>query len=387
MSMKCIAEKVDLEDDDHLLGNAIFAAFKIYLRHTSKVGEITGVFDKALKKGSAITLLMASEIFGLSVNKVSPPLLKILTTHLVNVHPEHTNTLNYIDLGLETLLSAESPDAGIAFLEQLLTAGNVKMEALDSVALLLSENKNNLLARLMTRWFLNGAPTLCFALKQIIRSSHNNNFILEVATDELTHTDSTHLIFLARKAIGYFFFSPVAATSFLLSLLSLSESEQTASAIAELIFEFLLLNYPGQARDYLEEQRHADNMRIRAAASHTIQAYEEYVQAIRSTATLSEHHPPMTHWEAFRAYHLRQMHQSIREAQKHSIFRQLAHTSILLYGTQSVHYIGEPNGQNRRMEMSLQEHSVSMEMPRIHNLDPVGLDFMLRVFKHEKINA
>ena len=213
-AMKCIAEAVHTEDDDHLLGHAISAAFKIYTRHTSVAGEITDIFDKALKKGSDSTLLIASEIFGLSTNKVSPPLLKILITHLINVHPEHTNTLNCIDLGLETLLSAESPDTGIAFLEQLLTSGNVKMEALDSVALLLSENKNNLLDRLATRWFLSDAPALCFALHHIIRSSHNDNLILKVAPDELTHTDLTHLIFLARKAIGYFFFWPTTATSF-----------------------------------------------------------------------------------------------------------------------------------------------------------------------------
>ena len=386
-AMKCIAEAVHTEDDDHLLGHAISAAFKIYTRHTSVAGEITDIFDKALKKGSDSTLLIASEIFGLSTNKVSPPLLKLLISHLINVHPEHTNTLNCIDLGLETLLSAESPDPGIAFLEQLLSAGNVKMEALDSVARLLSENKNSLLACLATRWFLDGDPALCFALHQTIRSGHNDNLILKIAPDELTYKDSTHLIFLARKTIGYFFFRPVTATSFLLSLLSFSEDEHTASAITELIFEILLLNYPGQVGDYLEEQRHADNASVRAASAHAIQEHEEYVEAIRSAATLSEHRPPMTHWEAFRAYHSRQMHQSIREAEKRSIFRQLAHTSILLYGTKSVHYIGEPNGQNRRMEMSLQEHSVSMEIPRVHNIDPVGLDYMLRVFKHEKISA
>ena len=385
-AMKCIAEMVHTEDDDHLLSNALYSAFKISTRHTSIAGEIADIFDEALKKGSAITLHMASEVFGLSTNKLSPSLLDILIAHLIDVHPEHTNTLNCIDLGLETLLSAESPDTGIDFLEQLLITGNVKMEALDSVALLLSKNTNGLLDRLMTRWLLRGDQALCSTFHIIIRPGHNANLTLKIAPDELTYTDSTHLIFLARKAIGYFFFRPVTATSILLSLLSFAEDEQTASAITELIFERLLLNYPDQVGDYLEEQRHADNASVRAASAYAIQEYEEYVEAIRSAATLSEHRPPMTHCEAFRAYHSRQMHQSIREAEKRSIFRQLAHTSILLYGTKSVHYIGEPNGQKRRMEMSLQEHSVSMEIPRVHNIDPVGLDYMLRVFKHEKIS-
>ena len=244
IAIKRIAETVDLEDDDHLLSNALCSAFKIYTRHTSVASQAPDIIDKALKKGSDITLHMASEIFGLSTNKVSPSLLKILLTHLSNVHPEHVGILNNIDLGLKTLLSGQSPDTGIAFLEQLLITGKVKMEALDSVALLLSENKDGLLDRLMTRWLLRGDQALCSTFHKIIRPGHNNNPILKIVPDELMHTDSIHLIFLARKAIGFFFLQPVTATSILLSLFSFTEDEQTASKITQLIFDPLLLNYP-----------------------------------------------------------------------------------------------------------------------------------------------
>lgn len=387
MAMKRLAETVDLEDDDHLLSNTIYSAFKIYTRHTSVDSQVTDIFDKALKKGSDITLHRASEVFGSSTNKVSPTLLKILIAHLTNVRPEHAGSLNYIDLGLKTLLSAESPDIGIPFLEHLLTVRKVEMAALDSVALLLSENKNGLLDRLMTRWLLRGDEALCSTFHKIIRPSHNNNLVLTLISDEMTHTDSTHLLFLARKAIGYFFFRPVTATSILLSLFSFTEDEETISAITQLIFEPLLLNYPGQVRDYLKEQCNTENVRVNTASKQAIQAYDEYVEDIRNAVTLSEHRPPMTHYEAFRADHSRKMHQSIRAAENQSVIMQLVRKSTLLYGTKSINYIGEPHGRNRRIEMSLQEHSVSMEMPRILSIDPVGLDGMLRIFKHEKIDV
>ena len=386
-AIKRITETVDLEDDDHLLSNALYSAFKISTRHTSIAGEIADIFDKALKKGSDITLHMASEIFGLSASKVSPSLLKILITHLSNVDPEHISTLNNIDLGLNTLLSGQSPDIGIAFLEQLLVTRNVKMEALDSVALLLSENKNGLLDCLMTRWLLKGDQALCTTFHKIIRPGRNNNIILKIAPDELTRTDSIHLIFLARKAIGYFFFRPVTATSILLSLFSFTEDEQTVSEITQLIFDPLLLNYPGQVGDYLEEQCNTDNASINAVSKQAIQAYKNYVEDIGSAATLSEHHPPMTNREAFRRHYSQRMHQSIREAEKQSVLMPLVKKSTLLYGTKFIHYIGEPHGRNRRMEMPLPEHSVSVEMPRIHNIDPFGLDYMLRIFKHEQISV
>ena len=386
-AIKRITETVNLEDDDHLLANALNSAFKISTRHTSIADEVADIFDKVLKKGSDITLHMASEVFGFSANKVSPSLLKILITHLSNVHPEHISTLNNIDLGLKTLLSGQSPDTGIAFLEQLLVTRNVKMESLDSVALLLSENKNGLLDCLMTRWLLKGDQALCTTFHKIIRPGRNNNIILKIAPDELTHTDSIHLIFLAKKAIGYFFFRPVTATSILLSLFSFTEDEQTASEIAQLIFDPLLLNYPGQVGDYLKEQCNTDNASVNAASQQSIEAYKKYVEDIGSATTLSEHHPPMTNREAFRRHHSQRMHQSIREAEKQSVLMPLVKKSTLLYGTKFIHYIGEPHRRNRLMEMPLPEHSVSVEMPRIHNIDPVALDGMLHIFKYEKISA
>ncbi len=43
------------------------------------------------------------------------------------------------------------------------------------------------------------------------------------------------------------------------------------------------------------------------------------------------------------------------------------------------------DGQSNRTELVLKSHSVEMEFPRIANIDPLGLDYTLRVFKVERI--
>ena len=383
-----IVETVKQEDDDLLLNRAVGAAFDIYRQNSSTVNQVASIFRGALEKGTDLTLHAASEVFGFHTDEIPPPLLDILVKHLVNVQPEHQQTLRNIDCGLERLFTTENTrDTAITFLEQLLTNRDIEMEAFASATRRLLQNENGLLNRLMTRWLLGGEQALCLAIDQIIKLSHDKNLILAVASKELTNADSIRLIFLARKVTGYLFFHPVTATSVLLSLVPCAKDEETASVIKQLIFEPMLLNYPGEVGDYLEDQSKSDTPDIKAISQEAIQAYEKYIEDMRGVEKLSEHRPPVTHHEVFIRHYSRQMQQNMREAEKQSVIMSLVHKSVLLYGTKSINYIGEPHAQNRRMEMSLQKHSFSMEIPRLHNIDPFSLDYMLYIFRHEKIHA
>ena len=388
MVMNFLVETVEQEDDDSLLGDAVGAAFDIYRQNSSIGGQVASVFSDALEKGADVTLHRASAVFGFRTDEVPAPLLNILLKHLVNVPPEHKGTLDNIDFGLEKLLTTENTqDAAIAFLEQLLTNSGIEIEVFDSAIQRLLKNENGLLNRIMTRWLLRGERTLCRAIEQIIKLSHNKTLILTVEHDELTSANSTHLIFLAKKAIGYLFFHPITATSVLLSLVPCAKDEKTSSEITQLIFEPLLLNYPGEVGSYLEDQSNSDNPDIKAISQEAIQAYEKYIKDMRGVEKLSEHRPPVTHHEVFMRHDARQMQQMMREAEKQSVFMSLVKKSVLLYGAKSINYIGEPYTQNKRMEMPLQKYSVSMEIPRLHNIDPFSLDYILYAFRHEKIHA
>jgi hypothetical protein len=81
------------------------------------------------------------------------------------------------------------------------------------------------------------------------------------------------------------------------------------------------------------------------------------------------------------------MAESMRAAEKNSVFFGLAARSTLLYGQKSINYIYRGDGQPKRIEMPLISHSVEMEIPRMADLDPYGVDYMLRVFRAERLRA
>ena len=388
MVMNFIVETVEQKDDDRLLGTAIRAAFDIYRQNSSAVGQVASVFKDALEKGSDLTLHRASEVLGFHTDEIPSSFLDTLVKHLVDVQPEHKGTLDNIDFGLEKLLATENNQGtAIEFLEKILTNSDIEIEVFDSATRRLLRNENGLLNRLMTRWFLGGEQALCRTIEQIIKLSHDKKLILAIEPGELTNADSTHLIFLARKATGYLFSHPVTATSILLSLVPFAKDEQTISVITEMIFDPLLLNYPGEVGNYLEEQSNTDNPGIKAVSQEAIQAYKKYIEDMRGIEELSEHRPPVTHHEVFIRRYSRQMQQIMREAEKQSVMMSLVKKSVLLYGTKSINYVGEPFTQNRRMEIPLQKHSFSMEIPRLHNIDPFSLDYMLHIFRHEKVRT
>jgi len=79
------------------------------------------------------------------------------------------------------------------------------------------------------------------------------------------------------------------------------------------------------------------------------------------------------------------MSESMRAAEKQSIFLHLVTRSTLLYGNKSVFYMSAGDGASQRMEMPLTSHGVSIDFPRMDNIDPHGLDYMLRVFRAERL--
>ena len=81
------------------------------------------------------------------------------------------------------------------------------------------------------------------------------------------------------------------------------------------------------------------------------------------------------------------MAESMRAAEKKSVFFGLFSRSTLLYGRKSINYIRTGAGQPKRMELPLTSHSVKMEFPRMHNLDPDGVDYMVRVFRLERLRT
>lgn len=55
--------------------------------------------------------------------------------------------------------------------------------------------------------------------------------------------------------------------------------------------------------------------------------------------------------------------------------------SVLLYGTRSLSFIRDDSDAMRPLETDLKSFDYSFEIPRMEIIDPVGLDFTLRLYR------
>ena len=75
---------------------------------------------------------------------------------------------------------------------------------------------------------------------------------------------------------------------------------------------------------------------------------------------------------------------SFKAAQRESVLLNMVHRQVILHGNGTLTYVAPPGGARQPMEMQLHEHGVSFEMPRVEIVDPVGLDYMLRLLRNRR---
>lgn len=381
-------EKSVTENDDEILASVIKSAFKFYQQDETTEAQVTALIDNALSKGDEYALHAGSEILGSETREIPEPLLDVILGHLKRVKPMNKGTLDNIDLGIATLLKAALPEKALRFLEEflLLHTGKLTIEVFDSAASEILTNKT-LLSKVTTRWFLNGALVLCKSVHDIVGKLHDGNLVIDVDAAELTTKDFTHLAFIARKAIGYLFFKPVTAVSILISLMRLAPDDETLEHLGELLFDPLLVNYPGSAQQYVEAQMQQETGNVKETLDKSLAALATYLETLRGLPALAALRPGQAHREAYRRYMSELSAASMKEAEKHSVFLNLFSRSTLLYGRKSINYVRRGDGPPHRMEIPLTSHSVEMEIPRMENLDEHGLNYMLRVFRAERLRT
>jgi len=69
-------------------------------------------------------------------------------------------------------------------------------------------------------------------------------------------------------------------------------------------------------------------------------------------------------------------------AERQSVFFGLVQRSTLLYGRKAITYLGGADEPPRSMEMKT--FQTSFEMPRLGFIDPVGLEYLTRIYRVSK---
>jgi len=386
----CLEEVVNTGADDHILASVIRSAVSLFEQDKALSEGMTALVTRALDKGDENALHVASEMFWLKTKDLPPTLLDALLERLRQVKPENVGTLNNIDLGVANLLKGDNPEPGLRLVEDLLVAhgSNLPVKVFDSATERILKSEA-LLGKVLTRWLLRGEPALCKAIREFTSAHYGNDIHISVDASELQPANDIHVIFVARKAIGYLFMKPVTAASIVVSLMRHATNEETLQQLEKLLFDPLLLNYTGSVGDYVQLQAASEPGKTKEAIESAMTSLDQYLEVLRTVPNLPALHASQAHRESYRRHMSESVAKSIEASEKKSVFHGLGlfKRSTLLYGNKSINYIYDGDGEPRRMEIPLSSHGVSMEFPRMDNIDPFGLDYMLRVFRMERLSV
>jgi hypothetical protein len=386
-ALHCLELSVSKETDDNLLGNIIISTFELYKYDRSQISIAIAIIDSALSKGCDSTLYMASYLLFYEYNELPEALLDKLFSHLVRIKSTSQESIRNIDYALHKLLLTGKHNQSIEFLEKLLiqNSNRLSISQFNQTAIEIFNNKN-LLAEIISKWFLSGDIYLCQSVESIFSIVHGD-MPISLALSESNHLNDNQIIFIARKAIGYLFVQqPIIATSIIVSLMKLVSDNKNIEELSELLFDPLLINYPGKISDYLKQKLDCEDEKVKSAIQSSLTNLENYFDDLKSTGEIPDLHPPQSQLEANRRKMSRMMSKSMKEAEKKSVFLSILPKSMLLYGRKTINYVHQVDGQVSRIETPLQSYGGEIELPRLSEIDPFGLDSMLRVFQVEKIN-
>ncbi len=363
--------------DDRVRGNALISGFEV-LKRGPKPEAISRLIGLASKDPGPETLHGLARILWSHRAMLSRDDVELILSALQAVNPANSGTIGEIDVALRHLLGTDKELLALDFLTTKLRDEKLAIENFSSVRHELASGDRQRLYEVVVRWFLSGSLTLCKNVPKLIGPEEDGVFDSTVKPLRLTVGQQ---IFLCRKAIGFLFVKPTVCCSILVSVLRGGDADAVKAA-TDYLFDPILINYGGSAKDYLKGVPPTDLAYepVQAALARDKSFYAD----LDSVGTIKELHPS----EYKRNVERQRIHDQMRDAQKlaesKSVFLNLVHRSTILYGKRSLTYVTDPDGNQRAVKMDLKPFSTFMEIPRHEIYDPVGLDYMLRIFRVEK---
>ena len=372
-------------DDDQVLSAVITAAFSLFQRDRSDETRVVSIIAGALAKGQQFAIHAAAVVFGFHSNELTPALFETLVPSLRSVPPENIGTVRNIDFGIGHLLKTENATRAISLLEQLLLAnpGKLKVENFPtSVESIRSDSV--LVSKIITRWLFNGSRVLCKAVQAMVEAPNNKTSSLRADPAELPSGEPLGVLFVGRKAVGYLFFKPLTAASFVISLMHHTNDNRVLTDLASLLFDPLLLNFTGALREYAVKTSQTESPDVKERIEKAIQSLDQYLANLVSVGEIPALHPGEAQREVYHRHFSQQVSKSFKAAQAKSTFLNLVSRSVVLHGTSSIHYVYSQDGSPKRMDMEFRRLGTEMEVPRMTHIDPFGLEYMLRVLRAEQ---
>jgi hypothetical protein len=385
-ALTALMDAVGAVEDDDTLSRLLLAAVEIQGR-SNGVGEaeVCAVIDRASRVGGIEMRFRAMMALWFHWKSASAPVLDRLVLIAKSLGPEDARALDHLDHALYQMLGSDRIELTIEIVTAVLAAnhGTIGIRTFDSFCDHLLVNHTSRFEQLAVEWLISGERSLGEAVMSMVLHVHGEPIFFTVELAPFGY-DAETLIFLARKAVGYLFSTPVTAASLLLTVMRTGVTDAVQAA-TELLADPLLVNYSGDTGNYLRDhcQRADDPATPHVAAA--LAQMEAYIDGLRAVGRVKAFDP--SERERIIQWRLRQdeMQAAMKEGEKGSILAHIATKVILLHGNRSITYVDDPGGETRRLVNDMQSFSHFVEAARMITVDPLGLGLMLRQFRAERM--
>ena len=386
LDLMATIENVIAEDGDDLTAAAL-GAVRIRLGAESDDWRemLEGLIIQATARALGPQALhRCAEMLWLEASKLSEPTKVAMLGALQNVDPNNRGTIDLIDHALEKLVKDGRALEARDFLETLLMRheGVLKLKHFDSTCHAITAAEPEVWHEWIVDWFLKGQFELCRQIASPLGGGELEGARFDVDFKRFDLRKGDHL-YLAKKTIGFLFLKQLSAASIILSL-ARSAPANVVQELEDLLFDPMLLNYSGITRVLLEPISKDRRDPARALAKRALNRLTKYLDDLASVDALRELRPSERQRQLEWERHSDSMAEAKRGADRKSIFAEIFTKVVVLHGNRSVSYHSMGDETPKRFEAKMASHGVSMEIPRIDIVDPLGLQRMLFAYRTEK---
>jgi hypothetical protein len=285
--------------------------------------------------------------------------------------------LGTLDGTLSHLVRGPHHDLAIDCLTNLLASDGKKVSLDDLPGLkhsLMTLDRTQLFA-IAIRWFTTGDPQLCQGVTSLIAPPRHQAQPFDTTLDGWGLSGSL-MITICHKAVGYLILAPVVAASFVVAALRAGD-KSAEPELVQLLLQSLLINYGETVAVYLKGFTKGDE--AYRPVHQALKLHRAYAEGLNIETTIKELLPSSYQRGAVRQKHYVMQRDIRKETERQSVFFELAQHSTLLYGCKAITYLRGANEPPVSVEMKTV--SAHFEMPRLQIIDPVRLDWLIRIFR------
>jgi hypothetical protein len=384
-----LRDQLEQEHDDETLGLGLYAAIELHGRSAgSNQADTETIVSLAMERGGREMRRRAIQALFSQCNSVAPAIFDRLIAIAKAIEVDDTITVNNLDQALYQMSFHTHIEQAIDVVRALLSCNRGVLTIHD-----FPRFENQILTKhrgrfetLAVEWFVSGDRALGEAIMGLVRKVHGSPMVLRPDLKSFSYGPA-ELIFLARKAVGYFFLTPISAASLLQAVMRTGVKDAVAGA-TELLFDPLLVNYSGELGEYLRE---ATKDTLDPATPHVAAALRQldaYLDGLRAVGRIKALDPSERERMIEQQRRQQELAEAVKAGEKESIILQFATRVRLLYGNRSISYhpsFGDESGLENRLVTEMQSHHHSQEYARMIVIDPHGIDLMLRQFRVERL--